>query len=227
MARSISSLRSQKDGGSRSSSTSSDSKVSSTCDRESDTSAVNSDSSELQDTSSTYSGNSTDSTTVQVDFDHRGETSPLQPPFSPRMVSEHQSRPKYAGFSNYTHDPRAIYIESPPMDVKRRRSSAVSIRAVWGSPERHSEGFPGFQSSRQSDETAETHSSSCTHASGPNTAQSSTCSPSSVVTEAHGDATTTTGARPFYILVLIPTCCSPWMGAQNLTWNRRSVWEEF
>ncbi|KAF5244228.1 hypothetical protein FOXYS1_15261, partial [Fusarium oxysporum] len=112
MARSISSLRSQKDGGSRSSSTSSDSKVSSTCDRESDTSAVNSDSSELQDTSSTYSGNSTDSTTVQVDFDHRGETSPLQPPFSPRMVSEHQSRPKYAGFSNYTHDPRAIYIDS-------------------------------------------------------------------------------------------------------------------
>lgn len=111
MARSISSLRSQKDGGSRSSSTSSDSKVSSTCDRESDTSSVNSDSSELQDTSSTYSGNSTDSTTVQVDFDHRGETSPLQPPFSPRMVSEHQSRPKYAGFSNYTHDPRAIYIE--------------------------------------------------------------------------------------------------------------------
>ncbi|KAH7493412.1 hypothetical protein FOMA001_g1677 [Fusarium oxysporum f. sp. matthiolae] len=112
MARSISSLRSQKDGSSRSSSTSSDSKVSSTCDRESDTSSVNSDSSELQDTSSTYSGNSTDSTTVQVDFDHRGETSPLQPPFSPRMVSEHQSRPKYAGFSNYTHDPRAIYIDS-------------------------------------------------------------------------------------------------------------------
>ncbi|KAI3574161.1 hypothetical protein IWW34DRAFT_823268 [Fusarium oxysporum f. sp. albedinis] len=200
MARSISSLRSQKDGSSRSSSTSSDSKVSSTCDRESDTSSVNSDSSELQDTSSTYSGNSTDSTTVQVDFDHRGETSPLQPPFSPRMVSEHQSRPKYAGFSNYTHDPRAIYIE--------RRSSADSIRAVWGSPERHSEGFPGSQSSRQSDETAETHSSSCTHASGPNTAQSSPRSPSSVVTEAHGDATTTTGARPFYILVLIPTCCS-------------------
>ncbi|KAL7762386.1 hypothetical protein ACKLNR_008921 [Fusarium oxysporum f. sp. zingiberi] len=196
MARSISSLRSQKDGGSRSSSTSSDSKVSSTCDRESDTSSVNSDSSELQDTSSTYSGNSTDSTTVQVDFDHRGETSPLQPPFSPRMVSGHQSRPKYAGFSNYTHNPRAIYID------------ADSIRAVWGSPERHSEGFPGFQSSRQSDETAETHSSSCTHASGPNTAQSSTRSPSSVVTEAHGGATTTTGARPFYILVLIPTCCS-------------------
>ncbi|ENH61593.1 hypothetical protein FOC1_g10016414 [Fusarium oxysporum f. sp. cubense race 1] len=195
MARSISSLRSQKDGGSRSSSTSSDSKVSSTCDRESDTSSVNSNSSELQDTSSTYSGNSTDSNTVQVDFDHRGETSPLQPPFSPRMVSEHQSRPYSLG-------------RSPPMDVKRRRSSADSIRAVWGSPERHSEGFPGFQSSRQSDETAETHSSSCTHASGPNTAQSSTRPPSSVVTEAHGDATTTTGARPFYILVLIPTCCS-------------------
>ncbi|KAL9574259.1 hypothetical protein ACKAV7_001551 [Fusarium commune] len=186
MARSISSLRSQKDGGSRSSSTSSDSKVSSTCDRESNTSSVKSDSSELQDTSSTYSGNSTDSTTDQVDFDRRGETSPLQLPFSPRMVSEHQCRPKYAGFSNYTRGPRAIYID------------ADSIRAVWGSPERHSERFSELQSSLQRNETAETRSFSYINASGPNTAQSSTRSPNSVVAEAHGDATTTTGARPLH-----------------------------
>ncbi|KAG7420940.1 hypothetical protein Forpe1208_v000402 [Fusarium oxysporum f. sp. rapae] len=118
------------------------------------------------------------------------------------MVSEHQCRPKYAGFSNYTRGPRSIYIDSlgrsPPMDVKRRRSSADSIRAVWGSPERHSERFSELQSSLQSNETAETRSFSYTNASGPNTAQSSTRSPNSVVTEAHGDATTTTGARPLH-----------------------------
>ncbi|KAI1022845.1 hypothetical protein LB503_000281 [Fusarium chuoi] len=114
MARSISLLGSQKDGGSRSSSTSSVSGVSSTGDRGSDMSSMNSESSELQDNSSTYSGNSTDSTTVQVDSDHEGETSSTQPPFSPRMVEEDQCRPEDDGLPNYARDLldlHAFYIE--------------------------------------------------------------------------------------------------------------------
>ncbi|KLO79159.1 Uncharacterized protein LW93_2525 [Fusarium fujikuroi] len=114
MARSISSLRSQKNGGSRSSNTSWDSDVSSACDRGSDTSSTNSDSSEPQDISSTYSGNSTDSTTVQVDSDHKEETSSLQPPFSPRMIEEDQRRPEDDGLPNYARDLldlQALYVE--------------------------------------------------------------------------------------------------------------------
>ncbi|KAF5558630.1 hypothetical protein FMEXI_271 [Fusarium mexicanum] len=140
MARSISSLRSQKDSGSRSSSTSSDLEASSICDRDSDTSSVNFDSSELQDNSSTYSGSSTDSATVQVDFGHSGEASHPQSPFSPRMVEEHQPRPEddeLPSCARELHDPRALYMEMPSMDVKQRGSSVDSIRAVWGSPKRH------------------------------------------------------------------------------------------
>ncbi|KAF5603067.1 hypothetical protein FPCIR_1565 [Fusarium pseudocircinatum] len=108
MTRSIPSLRSQKDGGRRSSNASSDLEVSSTCDRGSDTSSADSDSSELQDDSSTYSGNSTDSTTVQVDFDHRGETSPLQSPFSPRMVEEYQRQLEDDELSSYSRELRDL-----------------------------------------------------------------------------------------------------------------------
>jgi hypothetical protein len=104
--------------GNRMSEMSSDSKLSSTFDKESDTSSAYSDYSEFQDSSSTYAGNSTDSTTVQVNFDHWGErddhalTSTLQrPPFSPRVVAEHQRQSKYADFPNCAHDFRAMYIE--------------------------------------------------------------------------------------------------------------------
>ncbi|KAF5627166.1 hypothetical protein F25303_10875 [Fusarium sp. NRRL 25303] len=157
------------------------SEVSSTGDRGSDTSFMNSDSSELQDNSSTYSGNSTDSTTVQVDSDHEGETSPTQPPFSLRMVEEDQRRAEDDGLPNYARDLldlHALYIDSlgrsPPMDVKQRSSSVDSIRAVWGSPKPHSERFLEFQSSRESEEDAETRSSTCSNASERYTAQSST-----------------------------------------------------
>ncbi|KAF5688963.1 hypothetical protein FCIRC_1593 [Fusarium circinatum] len=183
MARSISSLRSQKDSGSRSSSTSSDLEVSSTC---SDTNSAIPDSSELQDSSSTYSGSSTDSATVQVDFGHSGEASPPQSPFSPRMVKEHQPRPEddeLPSCARELHDPRALYLDSicrmPSMDVKQRGSSVDSIRAVWGSPKRHSERFLEFQSSRESEEAAETRSSNCPNPSERYTAQSSTRSPNS------------------------------------------------
>ncbi|KAF4439981.1 hypothetical protein FACUT_3756 [Fusarium acutatum] len=114
MARSISSLQCEKDIGGRGSSTSSDSEVSPACDRGSDMSSANSDSSELLDTSSTYSGNRTGSTTAQVDFDHKGETSPIQSPFSPQMVDEHQRRPEDDGLSSYARelrDLRALYLE--------------------------------------------------------------------------------------------------------------------
>ncbi|PNP80099.1 hypothetical protein FNYG_06809 [Fusarium nygamai] len=182
MTRSISSPRSRKDGGSRSSSTSSDSEVSSACDRGSDTSSADSNSSELQDNSSTYSGNSTNSTTVQADFGHSGETSPLQPPFSPRMVEEHQRQLEDDGLSSYARelrDLRALYRETPPMDVKQRVSSADSICAVWGSPKRHSERFLEFESSHESEEASETRSSRFPNASERYTAQSSTRSPNS------------------------------------------------
>ncbi|KAG4265129.1 hypothetical protein FPRO06_00409 [Fusarium proliferatum] len=181
MARSIYSLRSQKNGGSRSSNTSWDSDASSACDRGSDTSSTNSDSREPQDTSSTYSANSTDSTTAQVDSDHKEETSSLQPPFSPRMIEEDQRRPEDDGLPNYARDLldlQALYVDSlgrsPPMDVKQRSSSIDSIHAVWGSPKPHSERFLEFQSSRESEEAAETRSSRCPNASERYTAQSST-----------------------------------------------------
>ncbi|KAG5819446.1 hypothetical protein H9Q74_005292 [Fusarium xylarioides] len=184
MTRSISSLQSQKDAGSRSPSTSSDSEVSSVCDGGPDTSSVNSDCSELQDNSSTYSGNSTDSTTVQVDFGHSGETSPPQSPFSPRMAEEHQHRPEDDGLSSYAHELRelrALYIDSlrrtSPIDVKQRGSSIDSIRAVCGSPKRHSERFLEFKCNHESEEAAETRSSRYHNASERYTAQSSTRSP--------------------------------------------------
>ncbi|KAF5720339.1 hypothetical protein FMUND_4161 [Fusarium mundagurra] len=183
MTRSISSLRSQKGGGSRSSRKSSDSEVSSACERRSDTSSANSDSSELQDNSSTYSGNSTDRTTVQFDSGHNGETSPLQPLFfSPRMVEEHQHQLEDDGLSSYARelrDLRALYLETPPMDVKQRGSSVDSIHAVWGSPKGRSERFLEFETSHESEEAAETRSSRFHNGSERYAAQSSTHSPHS------------------------------------------------
>ncbi|KAH7269377.1 uncharacterized protein BKA55DRAFT_532030 [Fusarium redolens] len=188
MAHFISSFRSQMKSGNRMSDMSSDSKLSSTFDKESDTSSAYSDYSEFQDSSSTYAGNSTDSTTVQVNFDHWGErddhalTSTLQrPPFSPRVVAEHQRRSK-----------------SPIMDLKARRSSADSIRAVWGSPERHSRRSSEFQSSHQSNDTAETRSS---RRYVPTTLEDTRPRVTPVhrtrsVTEARRDATSTAGTRP-------------------------------
>ncbi|KAF5629451.1 hypothetical protein F52700_7775 [Fusarium sp. NRRL 52700] len=179
MTRSISPFRSQKDSGCRSSSTSSDSEVSSACDRGSDSNSTNSDSNELQDSSSTYSGNSTDSTTAQVDFDHNDETLPLQPYFSPRMVEGHQLQPEDDGLPKYARDLLDLYALyknslgiSPPIDVKSRGSSVDSIRVVCGSPDRHSEHFLEFQSSRQREEATETSSSRLPNATKQDTAQS-------------------------------------------------------
>ncbi|KAF5607023.1 uncharacterized protein FSUBG_5481 [Fusarium subglutinans] len=202
MACSISSLRSQKDSGSKGPSTSSDSKVSSTCGRDSGTRSANSDTVELQD--------------------NKFDASPPQSPFSPRMVEEHQRRPEDDELSSCTHglrNPRALYMEIPSMDVKQRGSSVDSIRAVWGSPKRHSERFLEFQSSRESEEAPETRSSNCPNAfkrdatSSPRPAVPDLLQPNSDSGALLRETREGSGT-------------GPWLEAQNLTWGRRSVWDE-
>ncbi|KAF5973012.1 hypothetical protein FBULB1_8475 [Fusarium bulbicola] len=98
------------------------------------------------------------------------------------MAEEHQRRPEDDELSSCARELRdlsALYVEMPSMDVKQRGSSVDSIRAVWGSPKRHSERFLEFQFSRESEEAAETRSSKCPNASERYTAQSSTRSPNS------------------------------------------------